>query len=112
MKSIYILAALSISGALKIGDDPNKVDKYPNFLIRKAEEDMSMELHNANKHDAQDNVDQSDDKYSDDDITHAFIKSSQSAGPSESPEFRKRREENEAKAKQWKQYNDDPSGAM
>ena len=57
MKSIYILAALSASAAIKLGDDATTVDKYPAFLIRKAESDMALEAHEANKHDALDNVD-------------------------------------------------------
>ena len=112
MKSIYILAALSASAAIKLGDDATTVDKYPAFLIRKAESDMAMEAHEANKHDAQDNVDQSDDKYSDDDISHAFLKSGESADPKMSAEYRKRQAENEKKAREWKQKNDDPTGAM
>ena len=63
---------------------------------------MAMEMHNANKHDSLDNVDQHDDVYADDDISHAFIKSADFTNPKESAEFRARREANDKKAREWK----------
>ena len=52
MKSIYILAALTFSGAKRLSDDSTTVSPYPNFLIRKAEQQLDEELHEANHHDA------------------------------------------------------------
>tara|TARA_B110001450_G_C17163165_1_gene296129 strand:- start:75 stop:398 length:324 start_codon:yes stop_codon:yes gene_type:complete len=73
---------------------------------------MAEEIHNANKADAQDNVDQSDDKYDDGDISHAFLKAAQSSDPKDSAEYRQRKADNDKKAREWKQHNDDPTGAM
>ena len=116
MKSVCILAAISVSGAFRLVDNKeesaDKVSAYPNFLIRKAQEQMFMETHQANNEDGKDNVDQADDKYDDGDISHAFIKASQSTDPKESAEFRKRKAENAEKARLWQQHNDDPTGAM